>query len=184
MRVISGLYGGRTIVSATGPGLRPSTDKVRQAMFSMLASRGMDFSGSKVFDCFAGSGSLGIESLSRGADLVWFVEKGKTPARIIRDNLLKLKIPAGNYKVLSQDIFSLLKKKAHTEFDLVFLDPPYGKGMVRAALELLINNDWISPDGFVLAEMEKEVEPDFGFDCLSLLTDRAYGQTRIAIWQS
>lgn len=186
MRIISGEYGGRNIKSATGPGLRPSTDKVRQAMFSMLEARGVDWDGLLALDCFAGSGSLGMEALSRGALLVWFVEKNRTAANMVRENLENFKVAPERFKVMPMDILSLVKKQAKEQFDLVFLDPPYGKGLVRTTLELLIKNNWIAPDGLVLAELEADAKIDFsGIEAsFSNVADRTYGQTRIIIWRS
>lgn len=186
MRIVGGIYKGRRIKTCEGPGYRPATMKVRESIFSMLMARGVDFSDVRVIDMFAGSGSLAIESLSRGATTAWFIEKSNKAAGLIRKNLTELGVDKSHAKVVSKDIFSVLSKRTDTPFNLVFIDPPYGKDLLIPALEKALKNDWIADGALVLAEVEMAVTPpEEGLIAeMELLTDRAYGQTRIFLWRN
>ncbi|HAS89472.1 MAG TPA: 16S rRNA (guanine(966)-N(2))-methyltransferase RsmD [Desulfovibrio sp.] len=185
MRLISGKYGGRVIKTASGPGYRPATSKVRQAIFSMLESRGVDWEGLRVADMFAGSGSLAIEALSRGAEFAIFVEKNGRAANLINTNLKDLGASPKEYKVFKTDLFKVLGKAPDKPYDLIFIDPPYGYDLLPKALDAALGNGWLSGDGFVLAEVEDKVEPPESehVDRLDLLVNKLYGQTRILLWQ-
>lgn len=185
MRVIAGTYGGRVIRTVEGPGYRPATAKVRQAVFSMLEARGVDWSTARVLDLFAGSGSLGIEALSRGAELAWFVEKNPRAADCLRWSLRDLKVPEASYRVLQADLLKALARPVKEPFDVVFIDPPYGLDLLPPALVKAVRGGWIAPDAFVLAEVEART--DFGGQVPAQLipqADRLYGQTRILLWQN
>ncbi|WP_432736801.1 16S rRNA (guanine(966)-N(2))-methyltransferase RsmD [Maridesulfovibrio sp. FT414] len=185
MRLISGKYGGRVIKTASGPGYRPATSKVRQAIFSMLESRGVEWEGLRVADMFAGSGSLAIESLSRGAAFALFVEKNGRAASLISDNLRDLGASSREYRVLKTDLFNVLSKAPDKPYDLIFIDPPYGYDLLPKALDAALEKGWLSENGFVLAEVEDKVEPPRSeqVDRLELLVNKLYGQTRILLWQ-
>ena len=185
MRIVGGQYKGRVIKTSEGPGYRPATMKVRESIFSMLQARGVDFGSARVIDMFAGSGSLGIECLSRGAPEVWFVEKAGKAAGLIRSNLKELGVPRERARVLSKDLFSVLSGQPGAPFDLIFIDPPYGKDMLIPSLEKALGNGWIAEGGLVLAEVETRVHaPETGRIAeMELLTDREYGQTRILLWR-
>lgn len=186
MRIVGGQYKGRSIKTCEGPGYRPATMKVRESIFSMLMARGVDFQSARVIDMFAGSGSLGIECLSRGAPEAWFIEKASKAASLIRKNLADLKVEKGRGKVVSKDLFGVLSKQPDVGFDLVFIDPPYGKDLLIPALEKALSKGWIAEGAFVLAEVETAVEaPSSGpIAEMELLTDREYGQTRILLWRN
>ncbi|EGB13517.1 methyltransferase [Pseudodesulfovibrio mercurii] len=186
MRIVGGQYKGRRILTCEGPGYRPATMKVRESVFSMLAARGVDFGRARVIDMFAGSGSLALECLSRGAPMAWFVEKSPKAAALIRRNLADLKVDKGHFRVVCKDLFSVLSKGPERPFDLVFIDPPYGHDLLVPALEKALENGWIAPGGLVLAEVERSVTaPEDGpVGAMELLTDREYGQTRILLWRN
>ncbi|WP_319466640.1 16S rRNA (guanine(966)-N(2))-methyltransferase RsmD [uncultured Pseudodesulfovibrio sp.] len=186
MRIIGGQYKGRSIKTCEGPGYRPATMKVRESIFSMLMARGVDFEEVRVVDMFAGSGSLAIECLSRGAREAWFVEKSNKAAGLIRKNLADLGVDKKRIRVVSKDLFGVLSKKPEIPFDLVFIDPPYGKDLLVPALEKALKNEWIAPGAIVLAEVETSVSaPTEGpIADMELLTDREYGQTRILLWRN
>ncbi|MCJ2163692.1 MULTISPECIES: 16S rRNA (guanine(966)-N(2))-methyltransferase RsmD [unclassified Pseudodesulfovibrio] len=186
MRIVGGQYKGRRIMTCEGPGYRPATMKVRESIFSMLMARGVDFSQVRVIDMFAGSGSLGIECLSRGAAVAWFVEKSSKAAGLIRKNLADLNVEKHRTMVVSKDLFGVLSKRPDTAFDLVFIDPPYGRDLLVPALEKALENGWIAPGGLILAEVETAITaPDTGRIAeMELLTDREYGQTRILLWRN
>jgi 16S rRNA (guanine966-N2)-methyltransferase len=184
MRVISGEFGGRPIRTASGlPGYRPATDKVRQAVFSMLEAREVDWPRVRAIDMFAGSGSLGLEALSRGAAEVWFVEKSPGAVRVIERNLRELGVSGERCKVLRRDVLALLKRGPGTPFDLAFVDPPYGRQLARPCLERALANSWLDKGALLVAEIESDCGFDpAGLEGATLLVNRTYGQTRICIW--
>ncbi|GAB7080476.1 16S rRNA (guanine(966)-N(2))-methyltransferase RsmD [Megalodesulfovibrio paquesii] len=182
MRVVSGIYRGRAIRTVEAEGMRPATQKVREALFSALEARGMDWDGARVLDLFAGSGSLGLEALSRGAAEAVFVELHKPAARSILLTCKDFSLPAGRAQILTQDVLAFLAQKGmHKGFDVCFIDPPYHKNMLPAALEAVAGQGWVQPQGFIVAEVETRIELPHPPQ-LALEFDRAYGQTRILIW--
>lgn len=184
MRIIAGRWGGRAIRSVSGPGYRPATGKVRGAVFSMLEARGLSWPGARVADLFAGSGSLGLEALSRGAAFALFVESAKAAAAAIRDTLADLGAPRPAAAVRQADVFAVLKERPARPFDAVFVDPPYGKDFLLPAVQQLMNMEWLVPGGFLLVEVEAGLDlvPDRVHADLETETDRLYGQTRIVLW--
>ena len=137
-----------------------------------------------VLDVFAGSGSLGLESLSRGARKVVFWEKNARAANSIRANLRLFDIPETRAEVLCTDVFKILVRDAESSFDLVFIDPPYGKDMLVPALQGLIAHGWINEHALIVAEVENRLELGHLFrENLTLLKDKFFGQTRIYIWE-
>ena len=185
MRVIAGTYGGREFRTVEGPGYRPATAKVRQAVFSMLEARGVDWSCARVLDLFAGSGSLGIEALSRGAQLAWFVEKNPRAADCLRGSLRDLKVPEDRCRVFQADQLKLQAQPAKEPFEVVFIDPPYGQDLLPPALLKAVRGGWIAPEAFVLAEVEAKTVFEGQIPAqLIPQTNRLYGQTRIMLWQN
>jgi len=169
MRVISGSFGGSRLVSPKGRGTRPTTDRNREALFSMLGARG-GFDGLSVLDMFAGSGALGLEALSRGAAHCTFVENDHAACAAIKANIATCKAEA-RATVLRRDARKAVFAEAR--FELVFLDPPYGKGLAAAVLPNLLSalaqdallvveedkrSDFTPPQGFV--EIDKRVRGD------------------------
>ncbi len=184
MRIIAGEYRGRQIRTTEGPGYRPATGKVRESLFSMLESLGVDWEETRVADIFAGSGSLGIEALSRGAKNAVFVEKAAQAAALIRSNLEALGVERRRCNVAKTDALRWLGGSGCGPFDLVFIDPPYGKDLLLPTLGLLLERGALTQDGIVCAE----VEAGLSFENpprqdLLLLRDKLYGQTRICIWR-
>ena len=184
MRIIGGQFGGRSIKVIDAPGLRPATGRVREALFSMLAARGVVFPGAAVLDCFAGAGSVGIEALSRGAREAVFIERSPAVAKVLRENLRGLGLSPQTARVMEADVAKALPRLAGRRFDLVAIDPPYGQGLLPPTLDRLASLGLVADDGVVVAEIEAgaELAPDDvppSFDCL---TDRTYGQTRIILW--
>jgi 16S rRNA (guanine966-N2)-methyltransferase len=184
MRIIAGRYGGRAIRSAAGPGYRPATGKVRGAVFSMLEARGLAWPGARVADLFAGSGSLGLEALSRGAGFALFVENAKAAAAAIRDTLADLGVARAAAEVRMADVFKLLKQPPARPFTAIFVDPPYGRDFLPPAVQQLMDSGWLAPEGFLLAEVEAalDLDPARVHPGLEMATDRLYGQTRIVLW--
>lgn len=184
MRIISGEYGGRSLKTTEGPGYRPATSKVRQAVFSMLESRGLYWPDVRVLDLFAGSGALTFEALSRGAEEGWFVEMNKKAASLITENAVKLGIEPKRYRVFAEDMKNVVNKPARVPFDLVFIDPPYGFNFLTPALTAVLRFGWLAEGGFICAEVESKLPlpPEAEHPELELIANRAYGQTRILLW--
>ncbi len=147
MRIISGRWRGRAITAPAGQSTRPTSDRAREAIFSMLASRLGSFDGLDVLDVFAGTGALGLEALSRGAGSACFIDSDGAAVKAIRANLATLGA-AGD--VRQSPVTSLgPAPRAH---HLVFLDPPYGQGLVDPALGHLHAQGWIAPGAIISLE--------------------------------
>lgn len=178
--MIGGEYGARTIKTVSDPaaGYRPATDKVREALFSILESREIEWSETNIVDVFAGSGSLGLEGLSRGARSAWFIERDQKAVRVIRENLYNLGISRDRYRVIPKNAFSVLKRPPEKSFQLFFIDPPYGKGMLRPALEIIVQKWNLDNKTLIVAEVEKGLNLQ-NLLGLQVVEDRVYGQTRV-----
>ena len=133
MRVIAGTSRGRRLAVFEGRNIRPTPDRVREALFSILHSKLGGFSGIRVLDLFAGSGALAIEALSRGAASALLVDKDPASLKIVRENLERCQL-ADRASVLAGDAWQVLQGLAAGSFDLVFLDPPYGQGLAERAV--------------------------------------------------
>lgn len=177
MRIIAGQFKGRPL-AAVGKGdpgahLRPTSDRVRESLFSMLAHR-VDFGGMRVLDLFAGTGALGLEALSRGAAHVTFVDSGRVAGRLIRENVELLEV-ADVTQVLGCDTRHL--PEATQPADVVFLDPPYGKGLGADALDAAMSKGWVEPDALIIwEESAAQSHPS----CRVLVTKR-YGDTTVTV---
>lgn len=182
MRIIGGSFRGRSISAPKGMVARPTTDRVREALFSMLIARpDVDFDQAKIIDVFAGSGALGLEALSRGANHCLFVEIDADARAAIRGNIETLSL-FGSTRIHKRSALALgtLPSSAGGPFDIAFLDPPYGEAMVPAALDNLANGGWLRPNAIVIVEQRKgEALPD---NVLFTISDnRTYGDTQISI---
>lgn len=182
MRIISGSAGGIPI-KVPPVVARPTTDRVREAVFSML---GGDCDGLNVLDLFAGSGALGLEALSRGAKEARLVEQHRGAAGIIADNLAKTRLTGGH--VVKGEVFATLRRLALEggRFDLVFADPPYAKlpGEPNLAEMLLASDDLpkvLADGGRVVLECMATKKPLNGIERWQVERDRVYGSTRILI---
>jgi 16S rRNA (guanine966-N2)-methyltransferase len=184
VRIIAGEYRGRHIRTGEGPGYRPATGKVRESLFSMLESQGLDWGGTWVADIFAGRGSLGLEALSRGALEAVFVEKAAHAAALIRSNLEDLGVARSRFGIVKGDASRWLSGGGAGVFGLVFIDPPYGKDLFLPALRLLLDRGVLAREGLLCAEVEAGLSfDDPPHPDLALLRDKLYGQTRICIWR-
>ncbi|HEY1357567.1 MAG TPA: 16S rRNA (guanine(966)-N(2))-methyltransferase RsmD [Thermoleophilaceae bacterium] len=170
MRVVAGAFKGRRLQAPRGGGTRPTADRVREALFSMLG----DVSGVRVLDLYAGSGALGIEALSRGAASAVFVERAPAALVALRRNLAAVGVEA---EVRRQDALRFLEA-ARATFDLVFLDPPYDSAF-RVAEPLSERLPAVlSEEARIVTESDKRAPLELS---LELETERFYGDTRIAI---
>jgi 16S rRNA (guanine966-N2)-methyltransferase len=175
MRIIAGAWRGRPLDSPPGPTTRPTADRVRETLFSMLASRLGSFDELRVADLFAGSGALGLEALSRGAAAATFVESDPRAAAAIRRNAERLGA-LDRVQVLGGSALALPRSEP---FDLLFADPPYAAGAGSAAVESVIRAGWLGPGGWISVETTKSdpVEPGE----LRLDAERTVGRARISL---
>ena len=178
MRIIAGQFRG-TRLAALGKGdasahLRPTTDRVRESLFSVLNAH-VQWGGTNVLDLFAGTGALGLEALSRGAAHVTFAETGRVGQRILAENIAKLRV-ADRCTLLRADATRL--PVARQACDLVFLDPPYGKSLGNKALESAQAQGWVAPKALIVWE---ENAPQLAPDGFEVLDTRRYGDTHITL---
>lgn len=180
MRIVGGKFKGRAITAPDGAPTRPTSDRAREAVFNVLAhaewSRGLD--GARVLDLFAGSGALGFEALSRGAAFALFVETDAAARGAIRDTIEALGL-FGVSRIHRRDAADLGVKPAGlgAPFDLVFLDPPYHRGLGEAALARLMAGGWITDDALAVFECGKDENPATpGFERLD---SREYGAAKV-----
>lgn len=153
MRVITGTARGRKLLELKGTDIRPTTDKVKESIFNIVQ---FDIEGRRVLDLFAGTGQLGIEAISRGAESVTFVDASKDSVKLVKDNLLHCEMKA---TVVNEDSLSFLERCG--KFDLIFIDPPYASDLVDRVLEKIIKFDILSKSGIIIYETvrEKKVLP-------------------------
>lgn len=181
MRIVAGQYRGRRLAALgkgdAGAHLRPTTDRVREALFNMLAGGrfGDPFDDAHVLDLFAGTGALGLEALSRGAARVTFVENGRTGQRLIRENIRTLGC-ADVAQLIGADATRL--PPAERPAGLVFLDPPYGKGLGEQALAAALSGGWIAADALIVWEENAPRQAPEGF---ALLESRRYGDSHVTL---
>ena len=156
MRIIAGTWRGRTIEAPPGSSTRPTADRVREALFSMLASRLGAFDDLRVADLFAGSGALGFEALSRGAAHATFVELDSAAAAAIRRNSEKLGA-TDRVRILGGSALGLPRSEP---FDLILADPPYAPGSAAAAVEAVATAGWLAPGGWMSVESARDERVD------------------------
>jgi 16S rRNA (guanine966-N2)-methyltransferase len=183
MRIVAGRHRGRSLVAPDGEATRPTSDRVRQALFDMLwhapwAGRER-VEGARVLDAFAGTGALGLEAISRGAAHAVFIEPARAALDALRRNIATLKEEDAT-RVIPGD--ATKPPRADAPCGLVFLDPPYGKAMVPRALDALRAAGWIAGDALVVAEVGKAEALDLpGYEALA---ERAHGAARLVILRS
>jgi 16S rRNA (guanine966-N2)-methyltransferase len=187
VRITGGQFRGRALAEPADNRVRPTSDKVRQAIFNILAHRafeGFALGGAKVVDLFAGTGALGIEALSRGAAYALFIDDSTDSRALIRRNVEALNL-TGVTKIWRRDAADLgpLGAGAGGPFDLAFLDAPYRKGLTQKALIGLAAGGWLAPRALVIAEMAEDetIEAPLEF---TLLDSRSYGETRLQTYGS
>ena len=184
MRIISGRWRGRNILSPAGSATRPTADRVRQALFDRLAHAPWGgIAGKTVLDAFAGTGALGLEALSRGATRAWFIEQDRAALAALRSNINSLS--ADTAIVLPAD--ATHPPRAPAPCDLVFLDPPYAQGFGPRAVAALSAAGWIAPAALIVLELGRdEALPMRGAlpELHEMLAERAHGAARITVWRA
>ncbi|MBI3701898.1 MAG: 16S rRNA (guanine(966)-N(2))-methyltransferase RsmD [Afipia sp.] len=155
MRVVGGRLRGRAIASPSTKEIRPTQDRLRESLFNILMHAYENpIEGARVLDLFAGTGALGIEAISRGAEFCLFVDNGAEARALLRNNVEALGL-GGATKVFRRDATNLGEAYPVEPFSLVFLDPPYGRGLADKALASLREGGWMTPEALVVAEESK-----------------------------
>jgi 16S rRNA (guanine966-N2)-methyltransferase len=181
LRVIGGEFKGRKLASIRGREIRPTADRVREALFNILGTRPLD---ARVLDLFAGTGALGIEALSRGSQTAVFVENAAPALSAIHKNIAACRLESRT-KVIRWDIRHNLQVLTPYRgiFDLIFIDPPYRRDMIRPVLGHLIQSRLPSSEALIVVEHDPSeiIDPPPGFD---LVDQRRYGQTLLSFLDS
>lgn len=178
MRVVGGTFRGRALAAPQHEGLRPTSDRVREAVFNILMHGVPDFSveGVRVIDLFAGTGALGIEALSRGAAYCLFVEEAPEARALIRTNIEAMGL-TGATRIFRRDATDLGPAGNMEPYGLAFLDPPYGRGLGEKALAVLRDGGWLAPGA--VAVLEERASADVVLpDGFSEIDRRSWGDTQ------
>jgi 16S rRNA (guanine966-N2)-methyltransferase len=184
MRIVAGKFRSARIEAPKGLATRPTSDKVRQALFNVL-EHGVpqfDFAGARVLDLFAGSGALGLEAMSRGARFCLFVEESAEARASIRRNVEALSL-TGTSKIWRRDATRLGEAGTMRPFDLIFLDPPYGKGLATKALQSAAAGGWIRDGAIAVLEERADAEVELP-EAFQELDARLYGETKIVVMRA
>ncbi|MFD2043993.1 16S rRNA (guanine(966)-N(2))-methyltransferase RsmD [Ornithinibacillus salinisoli] len=175
MRVVAGLHKGRQIKAVPGKSTRPTTDKVKEAIFQVI---GPFFQGGNCLDLFAGSGSLGIEAISRGMDSCIFIDKHPKAIHTISENIKNLRLEE-NSEVFRTDAYRALKASAKRgiTFNLIFLDPPYGKANYTELINEIEKHNLLNEEGVIYCEHDPNERFSFPIDNFDIMKQVNYGGT-------
>jgi 16S rRNA (guanine966-N2)-methyltransferase len=180
MRIVAGALRGRVLKTPQSQSVRPTSDRLRESIFDILAhAYGDPVPGARVIDLFAGTGALGLEALSRGAERVLFVDDDAEARALLRANVEALGV-GGVTRVFRRDATKLGLAPPGERFTLAFLDPPYGRGLAPRALRALLDGGWLTEDALILVE-EAAGEPFLLPDGYAEAERRRYGDTQIVI---
>ncbi len=182
LKIISGTLGGRIIHFPSVSGIRPTSGKLREAVFSSLSSR-LDYADLRVLDLFSGSGALGIEAISRGAKSATFVERDRGLAEALKINLGKLGI-SGQTNVRCQDVAKWVKDAANgPAFNLVLADPPYHQGLLDGLAASLASNSLLDRGAYLFMECDKKEKPDVPEDQgFELIFEKFFGDSKAYLY--
>jgi 16S rRNA (guanine966-N2)-methyltransferase len=178
MRIVGGKFSGRTLHAPSGQSVRPTSDRVREALFNILEHGDYALDGARVIDLFAGSGALGLEAVSRGAVFALFVEEAAGPRAAIRRNVESLSL-TGATRIFRRDATKLgAIPSGITPFDLAFIDPPYDRGLVAPCLRALLGGGWLTSGATLIVETRDsealDLPPEF-----TVADERIYGETKL-----
>lgn len=181
IRIIGGEYKSRLIAMPKGVDIRPTQDKVREALFNILGN----INDRKALELFAGTGAFGIEAISRGANSVTFVDNNFRCCKTIRANLESLGVNESKYNIIKTNALSAVPMlaKADEKFDIIFLDPPYYKELAKKCLININDYDIVSPIGLVIVEHFKKDALDVELERFVFVDERRYGDTLITIYK-
>lgn len=179
MRVIAGKYKSIKLNALEGMNTRPTTDKVKENLFNMIDCEG------RVLDLFGGSGGLGIESLSRGAEHATFIDGSNGAIKVIYSNLEKCRIPSENYAVYRNDYKRAIKilGKKEEKFDMIFLDPPYDKGLINESIKAILENNICNDYCLIICEKSVTESISNDFENLEVIKEKKYGITDLVIFE-
>lgn len=177
MRIVSGEFGGRPIKTLDGKNTRPTSDKVRGAMFNMI---GPYFEGGRVLDLFAGSGALAIEAVSRGMDSAVLVEKHGGAQAIVQENIRMTKAES-QFTLLKMEAERALAQLSGT-FNLVFLDPPYAKEQIVETIQSLDDRGLLAEDVMVVCETDKAVDLPEEIGSVGIWKEKVYGISKVTVY--
>lgn len=177
MRIISGNYGGRPLKTMAGKTTRPTSDKVRGAMFNMI---GPYFDGGRVLDLYAGSGALSIEAISRGMAQAVLVERDRQAQQIIQQNIAMTK-EEGKFQLLKMDAHQALSV-VDGVFDVVFLDPPYAKETIVETITTLCHKKVLAKEVMVVCETDKQVQLPEEIADLGIWKEKIYGMSKVTVY--
>ena len=178
MRVITGSARGVTLKTPEGMQTRPTTDRVKEAMFSIIQ---FEIPGADVLDLFGGTGQLGIEALSRGAKSATFVDAGEPACRLIRENLNRTRLEQSG-KVVRSDYLAYLNR-CREKYHIIFLDPPYAEVFLENALKCITEIDILHSGGIIVAERPLGKELPWEFEGFSRSRDYKYGNTLLTLYR-
>jgi len=182
MRIISGTARGRQLATFSGKDIRPTPDRVREAVFSILTSYFGNFNNLKILELFAGSGAQSLEALSRGAKSAVMVDSGDTAAGIIIENIKRCHVESTARFIKQEVLHTLPQLTSSGPFDLVLLDPPYNQNLLPQVIEKIESLNLLAENGIICAESAKnEILTDYGK--LKVIDNRAYGSTRIHLYR-
>ena len=177
MKIVSGIYGGRPLKTLEGKTTRPTSDKVRGAIFNMI---GPYFEGGRVLDLYAGSGGLSIEAVSRGMSSAVLVERDRKAQAVIAENINMTK-EISKFQLLKMEADRALEQVGGT-FDLVFLDPPYAKEQIVADIEKMAERNLFSQEIMVVCETDKSVDLPEEIACLGIWKEKIYGISKVTVY--
>ncbi|MDR3189690.1 MAG: 16S rRNA (guanine(966)-N(2))-methyltransferase RsmD [Lactobacillaceae bacterium] len=180
MRIVSGEYGGRPLKAVPGDATRPTTDKVKEAIFSMI---GPYFDGGNSLDLYAGSGGLSIEGVSRGLEHAVLVDRQFAAIKTINDNIAITKDPTKFTVIKATADNAIQRLIGHVPFDVLYFDPPYAKQTIVADLAKLATANLIAPDALIVAETDQNANLPADLAGYTLLKQKDYGITVVTIYQ-
>jgi 16S rRNA (guanine(966)-N(2))-methyltransferase RsmD len=178
MRVITGKARGVVLKTPDGMSTRPTTDRVKEALFSIIQ---FDIPGAKILDLFGGTGQLGIEALSRGAKSAVFVDASDVACKLIKENLRRTKLET-NATVVRSDYMDYLRR-CREQFDIIFLDPPYAEVFLENSLNCITEIDILQSNGIIVTERPLDKEIPWNFPGFSRSKDYKYGNTFITLYR-
>ena len=183
MRITGGTLGGRKLSPPKGKDIRPTSDRLRLAIFNMLESR-LDFADICAADMFCGTGALGIEALSRGAKFCYFGDQDPRSLSLSKENLNALNIDGGRYQAKIGNAAKIMPNSAAAlKLDLAFLDPPYKKDLILPCIEGLINGAWLNKAAWLVLESEKGGLPNLShIDAITEERIKSYGDTELGLY--
>ena len=182
MRIISGELKGANIFLTKNKNTRPLKDMVRESIFNLLIHSNkisFDINKSKVLDLFSGTGSFGLECLSRKAEKVFFIEKEKDAIRILKKNIKKLGLE-NKIKIFTDDVFKIIKENdlLNSKFNLIFCDPPFRNSNIKVLFDLLFENKILKKDGIIILHRNKNFKEELP-DYFKIIDERSYGISKI-----